>query len=293
MRARWLINLVLLLLVAGVGAFLYLNPQHEQITLPTYEVSTLKLADFDRLSIEFPAKAAVVFEKTDGFWRLAQPYSARADQQTVQRLVSIVAAKSTEKFPASDATRFGMDNPRLKIKLNNEEFIFGIYNPVTGEQYVAYKDAVYLLSGLYSETASTQLVEMLDKSPLQPHEEIAGFDLSHLEQWEEARLQLDMDEHGKWQVSTPGAKPQQNDINEWFDGYWAKVRALSVEPYTPDRKVSYPVISIKLKDGKQVRLDKLQESPQLILGRPDEGMRYYFPADVGFTMLNPPVGLSR
>ncbi|SNR93417.1 protein of unknown function [Methylobacillus rhizosphaerae] len=293
MRARWLINLVLLLLVAGVGAFLYLNPQHEQEAPPSYEVSTLKLADFDRLSIEFPAKAAVVLEKIDGFWRLAQPYSARADQQTVQRLVSIVAAKSSEKFPANDAARFGMDNPRLKIKLNNEEFIFGIYNPVTGEQYVAYKDAVYLLSGLYSETAATQLVEMLDKSPLKPREEIAGFDLSHLEQWEEVRLQLNLDEHGKWQVSAPGAKPEQNDINEWFDGYWTKVRALSVEPYTPDRKESYPFVSIKLKDGKQVRFDKLQESPQLILGRPDEGMRYYFPADVGFTMLNPPVGLSR
>ena len=292
MRSRWIVNLVLLLLVAGIVAFLYLKPQEQEEQAATYEVSSLKLADFNKLSLEFPAKAPVTFEKRDGFWYLVQPYSARADQVTVQRIVSIVAATSREKFSAADPARFGLDNPRLKIKLNDEEFIFGLYNPVTAEQYVAYKDGVYLLSGLYAETASTQLLEMLDKSPLKPREEIVGFDFSRLEQWEDVRLQLDMDTNGKWQVSVANAKPKQDDINAWFDEYWTKIRALSVEPYTPDRKANYPSFSVKLKDGKQVNFDKLQESPQLILGRPDEGMRYYFPADVGFTLLNPPVGLG-
>ena len=293
MRSRWIVNLVLLLLVAGIVAFLYLKPKEQAEQAQTYEVSSHKLADFNRLSIEFPAKAAVVFEKKDGFWYLAQPYAARADQVTVQRIVSIVAGTSREKFSATDPARFGLDNPRLKIRLNDEEFIFGLYNPVTAEQYVAYKNAVYLLSGLYSETAATQLVEMLDKSPLRPGEDVVGFDFSRLEQWEDVRLQLDRDDSGKWAVSVPNAKPRQDDINNWFDEYWTKIRALSVEPYTPDRKASYPSFSVKLKDGKQVHFDKLQEAPQLILGRPDEGMRYYFPPDVGFTLLNPPVGLAK
>ncbi|MCB5191508.1 DUF4340 domain-containing protein [Methylobacillus arboreus] len=293
MKARWLVNLLLLILVAGIVAFLYLKPADEQEAVPEYEVSTLKLADFDKLSIEFPAKAPVVFEKKDGYWYLAQPYAARADQVTMQRIVSIVAASSHEKFPADDPARFGLDNPRLKIKLNDEEFTFGIYNPVTSEQYVAYKDSVFLLSRLYSETASTQILEMLDKSPLKPGEQIAGFDFSRLEQWEEVRLQLILNEQGKWQVSVPNAKPQQEEINEWFDSFWEKVRASSVEPYTPERNASYPSFSVKLKDGKQVHFDKLQESPQLILGRPDEGMRYIFPADVGFSLLNPPAGVGK
>ncbi|MDR5170757.1 DUF4340 domain-containing protein [Methylobacillus flagellatus] len=293
MRSRWIVNLVLLLLVAGIVAFLYLKPQDQEEQAATYEVSSLKLSDFDKLSIEFPAKAPVVFEKTDGFWYLAQPYAARADQVTVQRIVSIVAGTSREKFSAEDPARFGLDNPRLRIRLNDEEFIFGLYNPVTAEQYVAYKDSVYLLSGLYSETAATQLLEMLDKSPLKPKEEIAGFDFSRLEQWEEVRLQLDRDADGKWQVSVPNAKPKQEELNEWFDEFWTKIRASSVEPYTPDRKNRYPSFSVKLKDGKQVHFERLQESPQLILGRPDEGMRYYFPPDIGFTMLNPPVGLGK
>ncbi|ABE48953.1 DUF4340 domain-containing protein [Methylobacillus flagellatus] len=293
MRARWIVNLVLLVLVAGIVAFLYLKPQEQEEQEATYEVSSLKLSDFDKLSIEFPAKAPVVFEKKDGFWYLAQPYAARADQPTVLQIVSIVAATSREKFSAEDPARFGLDNPRLKIRLNDEEFIFGLYNPVTSEQYVAYQDAVYLLSGIYSETAAIQLLEMLDKSPLKPKEDIAGFDFSRLEQWQEVRLQLDRDPGGKWQVSVPGAKPKQEEIEGWFDEFWEKVRAASVEPYTPGRQAQYPSFTVKLKDGGKVHFDKMQESPQLILGRPDEGMRYHFPADVGFTLLNPPIGLDK
>jgi len=42
-----------------------------------------------------------------------------------------------------------------------------------------------------------------------------------------------------------------------------------------------------------VHFDKIQESPELLLGRPDEGIIYHFPPDTGFTMLNPPVGLPK
>lgn len=294
MKSRWLVNLLLLLIVAGIVSFIYLRPPEQDDSRPVHEISTLKLAEFKHLSIEFPAKAPVVFEKRDDYWYLVQPYAARADQMTVQRIVSIVAAKTMDKFPADDA-RFGIDNPRLKLRLNDEVFTFGIYNPVTSEQYVAYKDSVYLLPGTYSETAATQIVELLDKNPLKPTEQsqIAGFDFSRLEQWEEVRLQVSQNDKQQWQVSVANAKPNQAEFNEWFDTYWTKIRAASVEPYTPDRKASYPSFTVKLKDGKQVVFDKLQESPDMILGRPDEGMQYHFPSDVGFTMLNPPIGLSK
>jgi hypothetical protein len=65
--------------------------------------------------------------------------------------------------------------------------------------------------------------------------------------------------------------------------------AKSVEFYSPDRKATYPSFEVKLADGSKVHFDKLQESPDLILARPDEGLQYHFANDVGFTMLNPPI----
>jgi hypothetical protein len=98
---------------------------------------------------------------------------------------------------------------------------------------------------------------------------------------------------GKWKVSTPNAKPSQDDMNAWLEGDWQHASATSVEPYTPDRKATFPSFEVKLKNGSKVHFDKLQVSPELILGRPDEGFSYNFPQDAGFTMLNPPINLSK
>ena len=172
-------------------------------------------------------------------------------------------------------------------------FSFGTYNPVTDEQYVAYKDGIYLLPSSYAEAASTQPIEMVDKSLLSPGEakQITGFDLSRLEQWEEAQLNVDIAD-GKWKTNIAKAKPTQNELNEWLEFSWKQSPAKSVELYTPDRKTVYPSLEVKLKDGKKIHLDKISEAPELLLGRPDEGVIYHFTNDVGFTMLNPPLNLQ-
>ncbi|MEQ1601676.1 MAG: DUF4340 domain-containing protein [Methylophilaceae bacterium] len=291
MKSRWLSNLVLLILVAGLGAYFLLRPAPVERAQKKHEISALKLASFNKIRVEFPSKAPLVFEKINNYWRMMQPQPARADQMLVQRLLSIVAATSTEKFPATDLARFGLDSPRLKLKLDNEEFLFGNFNPVSSEQYMLYKNAVYLLPYTYAEVASVQPVEFIDKNPLAQSEKIAGFDFSHLEQWQESLLQVDLVK-GKW-ISSANAKLSQNDMNEWFEGNWKNVSVISVEPYTPNHRIVSPSFEVKLADGRKVHFDKLQESPEVILGRPDEGLSYHLPADAGFALLNPPVSIAK
>lgn len=292
MIKRWLVNLGLLLLIAGIVAFLYLRPQPEQDGSAAHEISDLKLGDFSKVSIEFPAKAPVAFEKIDGYWQMTKPYQARADQISVQRILSIVAASSREKFITDDLAKFGLDQPKLKLKLDEKEFLFGTYNPVSGEQYVAFGGAVYLLDAIYSESAGIQVVEMIDKAPLKPTEKIAGFDFSRLEQWEEIRLNIDLLD-GKWKASATNAKPVQDEMNEWLEIAWKRTPAKSVEPYEPDRTATYPSFEVKLAGGGKVHFDKIQESPELLLARPDEGLIYHFAPDIGFSMLNPPLHIPK
>lgn len=294
MKSRWIINGLLLVLVLAIVAFIKLRPQQEAVKQVAYEVSTLKLATFTKVSAEFPAKAPVAFEKIDGYWYLTKPYKARADQMLVMRIMSLVAAKSAQKFQAADLAQFGLDQPKLRLKFDNDEFTFGTFNPVTSEQYVAYNNFVFLLPVSYAESAQSPVEEYLDKSPFKPDEQkkIAGFDFSRLEQWEEVRLNVDLVD-GKWTASPAKAKPTQNDMNEWFDSFWRNISVQRVEPYTPDRKVTYPSFEVKLNDGRKVHFDKIQESPELLLGRPDEGMIYHVPPDIGFTLLNPPINLGK
>ena len=297
MKNRWILNLVMLAVVAGLVAFLYLRPKVNNDALSQHEVSTLKLADFTAVKAEFSAKVPTSFEKVDGLWRMISPYKTRADQISVERILAIIAAKSTEKFPATDLAKFGLDKPQLKLKLTkatgDEVFSFGTFNSVTEEQYVGYKDAVYLLSGSYAEAATAQPIELIEKTPLTKNEakQIAGFDFSKLEQWQANALNVDVAD-GKWKTNEPKAKITQNEMNEWLDFSWKQAQAKQVELYTPDHKITYPSFDVKLKDGKKVHFDKIQEAPDLLLGRPDEGVMYHFSNDVGFTMVNPPLNLQ-
>ena len=297
MKNRWILNLVMLAVVAGLVAFLYLRPKASNDEPSLHEVSALKLADFTAIKAEFPAKVPTSFEKIDGLWRMTSPYKTRADQISVQRILAIIAAKSKEKFPATDLEKYGLDKPELRLKLTkatgDEEFSFGTFNSVTEEQYVGYKDAVYLLSGSYAEAATTQPIELIEKTPLTKNEtkQIAGFDFSKLEQWQANALNVDVAD-GKWKTNEPKAKITQNEMNEWLDFSWKQAQAKQVELYTPDHKITYPSFDVKLKDGKKVHFDKIQEAPDLLLGRPDEGVMYHFSNDVGFNMLNPPLNIK-
>ena len=286
----------MLAFVAALVAFLYLRPKTDASNQVAHEVTTLKLADFNVIKVEFPTQAPTSFEKIDGLWRMTAPYKTRADQLSVQRILSIIAAKTKDKFTAEDKEKFGLNNPQLRLKLSGatgtEEFVFGTFNTVTDEQYVAYKDSVYLLPSNYADAASTQAIELIDKNPLAQTEakQIVGFDYAHLEQWEEIGLQVDITD-GKWKTNAPKSKITQNELNEWLDFSWKQAQSKQVELYTPDRKITYPSFNIKLKDGTKVHFDKIQESPDLLLARPDEGLLYHFANDVGFTMLNPPLNL--
>lgn len=289
--------MVLLAIVAGIVAFLYMQPKKVSET-KAYEVSALKLADFTQIKVEFPAQAPVAFEKIDGFWRMIAPYKTRADLASVNRILSIIAAKSMEKLPVDDPGKYGLDNPQIRLKLANSAgehvFVFGTHNPVSEEQYVAYQDAVYLLPTNYAEAAATQPIEMIDKAPLSPAEskQIAGFAFSNLEQWQE-KGGLDMHlENGQWKASLAKAKPTQDELNEWLDVAWVHAQASSVELYKPDRKATYPGFDVILKDGKKVHFDKVQEAPELLLARADEGLVFHFSNDTGFNMLNPPLNIQ-
>ncbi|MFQ6332771.1 DUF4340 domain-containing protein [Methylophilus sp. 3sh_L] len=298
MKKRWLLNLLLLAVVVGIAVFLHLQPQ-AQAPSSKFEVSSLKMADFDAVKAEFAAKAPTIFEKQNGYWMMRKPYAARADQPSVQRIISIIAATTATKLPLQDAAKYGLDQPVLKLTLSgpkgDQVFTFGTYNPVTEEQYVGYAGQVYLLAGQYSEAASTQPIEMVDKMPLAPTErkQLAGFDLAHLEQWEANALKVQLSTDGKWTVNDPKAKPTQNELNEWMDFSWVQAQAVSVEFYTPDRRQTYPSFEVLLRDGKKIHFDKLQESPEYQLARPDEGIIYHFSNDTGFTMVNPPVNLQK
>jgi len=294
MKNKWLINIILLVMVLSISLFLFLKPTKIKQT-KQFSISTFNLSDFDSIKVDFPSKASVILKKSSESWDMIEPVKGRADQFSVQKIISIVATSSSEKLPSNDLAKYGLDKPTMKLKLihkgQEEEFIFGTYNSVTEDQYLLYKENVYLISGSYSEAAATQPIELIDKLPLTKSEEIKYFDFSRLEQWQSKRLKVTRN-NNEWSANE-GSQFKQNEMAEWFDMTWVKNPAKSVEKSSIDLRVPYKSFDIHTIDGKKITFLRLQESPETKLYRVDEGLLYNFGSDIGFTMMNPPIEHSK
>jgi len=281
-------------MVLSISLFLFLKPTKIKQT-KQFSISTFNLSDFDSIKIDFPSRASVILKKSSESWDMIEPVKGRADQFSVQKIISIVATSSSEKLPSNDLAKYGLDKPTMKLKLihkgQEEEFIFGTYNSVTEDQYLLYKENVYLISGSYSEAAATQPIELIDKLPLTKSEEIKYFDFSRLEQWQSKRLKVTRN-NNEWSANE-GSQFKQNEMAEWFDMTWVKNPAKSVEKSSIDLRVPYKSFDIHTIDGKKITFLRLQESPETKLYRVDEGLLYNFGSDIGFTMMNPPIEHSK
>jgi len=293
MKSRWLINIGLLLIVLVTSFYSWTIFKKEPVESLRFELTKFKLSDFKELKIDFPSKISTHFKIIDNNWRMISPHNARADEFYVYRILSLVAASSLEKLKTDDLSKYGLDQPNLKITFLGdgleEQFLFGTYNPINEDQYVLYKDNVYLISGGYSETSSFMPVELIDKNPIAKFDKIKSFDFSRLEQWQDSHLRLNYTNNNIWSVKSKNLSIIQADVNEWFEMTWKNIPAKSVEPYKMNERLGYKSFDIVLNNNQKLTFYRIQESPELLLFRKDEGLLYHFPSDLGFTMLNPHV----
>ena len=292
MNKRWLSILVLFIFIVPLAIFSLYNSDDE-IEEATYELSSLKLSEFDEIFIDFPSKAATSFKKINGFWYQTKPYQTRADQNIVYRLLSILAARSKEKLDSLQIEKYGLDKPKLKMTFAKENekkvFAFGTYNPITEQQYVLFDNNVFIIDGIFSEMASYLPVELIDKRPLAPFEKVMKFDFSRLEQWQENYLRIEIDDSGNFTADGKKIDYKSEQLAEWHSDNWLKALATRVEPYKFDARIGYKSFDIYLDDKAKITFYRIQESPELLLYRKDEGLLYSFPQDRGFTMINPNV----
>ena len=293
MKGRWIVNILMFALLIGGGIFaLTINDKAPEKNSTQYEVSNLKLSDFNEININFPGRAKTSFKLSKNGWKMIAPYQTRADEFYVYRILSLLAAKSSEKLSANDLGKYGLDQPRLKITFSsstlNEEFLFGTYNPITEDQYLFYNGNIFIINGGYSETASYQPLELIDKKPIASYEEIEGFDFSRLEQWQAVGLKLALTKN-TWSASAGDLTITQDDMRDWFELTWDAIPSKSLEFYKLDPRIGYKSFDVLLRGNKKVTFYRIQESPELLLLRKDENLLYHFPGDLGFTMLNPNV----
>jgi hypothetical protein len=97
-------------------------------------------------------------------------------------------------------------------------------------------------------------------------------------------------QEGIWRLRPESPGLSQDDLNRWGDD-WRSAASLLTQQSAGAAKGD--VITVKLKNGKDVRLTIVQREPELVLRRDDEGLQYHFSAAVGKRLLTPPTADSK
>lgn len=274
MKRSWLLNAALLLAVVALGSFVYLKPPSDAPA--RYPLSRLQADQVKQIRVERKGDPPVVIERKGDSWLITAPLSAQADPFQVQRLLAILDASSAHRLAATDLARFDLDQPRMRLKVDGEDFAFGTVNAVTREQYVLAGGAVYTVEPRYGAMVPASVARMIKKQLFAANEAPVRFELGDFT----VALRDD-----KWHVSPSTGELSQDDINRWVDA-WRHAAALRAEPYAGGKPAD--AIKMEFRDGKTLLLEILQREPEIVIARPDEKLRYHFAGETARRLLAPP-----
>jgi hypothetical protein len=278
-RTGWIVNLLLLIGVAGLAAYAIWGRKGEDA--PGHAIAAVQAAEVKRVVIEPRNGKGMILEKQGEDWFLAQPVQARADRGQVDRLLDLLSAKSREKLPATDLQRFELDTPELKVSFDGHAVAFGTTNPLSQDQYVLSGDGVYLLSAYYRSLVPQSPERVLTHALFRREEKPVAFVLKgfRVEQRD-----------AKWALSPAPARaqdqPSADDLNRWVDD-WRLASSLLTQP--AGGKPAAETIEVRLADGRALKLGVRQREPELVLVRPDEKLSFYFSGEMARRLLGPPL----
>jgi hypothetical protein len=264
---RNLLNLVMLLLVAGLGLLAWLEPGRSPAP-QAVKITALEPASIERIRIERPAGLLEMLRR-DGRWQLTAPQAAPANTIRTDAIVSVAAIDSLNQQPIAglDLASYGLDEPKARLQLNDVTIDFGAAAPLDNRRYVRVGDTLHLipdlryyqLIGHWSGYVSLRLLE-------------EGIQLDRVELPSLALVNKD----GSW---VPEPKPEQwsADAATALAQRWQNVQAMEVREYKT--AATGDEVRLQVRGHEQpLRFVIAAREPELVLVRPDLGLAYHLVA---------------
>lgn len=279
LRRRWLLNAGLLVLI-GLLAWLALHRagQDKDVAGPPL-TTTLAVETISQLRIERPDHAAIALEKTGTEWTLTAPVRARANPFNVESLLRILTAPGETRFPAGgqDLAKFGLDQPRSRVRYDDAEIAFGSLHPLNNRIYVLHNSEIVLIPAHHLSSAIYPYTNFIDSRLFEEQRKITAIKLPDF-----TLTQQD----GAWRKQPPDKQLTSDRLNE-YAAEWQNARALGVEKYS-GKEVLDRIEVTSLRDGKteKLTLGILAYKPDFVLYRSDENLEYHFTEETGKRLLD-------
>ena len=275
MQSRALLNILLLLFVAGLGGYVYFSAQQD--TSPTQRARLVPLAaeQVGRIAIVHKERR-IELERSGKHWRMLRPIDIEANAFRIDTLLNMLDTTGHASYPADtlDLERYGLADSRTSISFNDETIDFGIVNPVNNYRYVLAGDRVHLIDDHFYPLVSSQTGTLVARELISGDAEIEKLVLPE--------HTLYRDDNNTWH-SRNGLNPDA--INETLY-HWQHSQAFGVHNYMP--REAREEISVYLAGRTEPVIFQVTDTdPWLIIARPDLDIEYHFNMEFHDRLLRP------
>jgi len=250
MRARVLLNLLLLAAAGLLGWWVYREVQEED---RAERVAAFAPGSVRTITVERNGEPVLRLRRDGERWLLVEPRQLPASEFHVRMLLRFLELPVEQRYPRGelDLAAVGLRAPKAVIAYDDARFAFGELEPLSGRRYVLRDDSVLLLTEGVSALAGSPWWNFIERRLL-PHEaEVAA-------------------------VETADGRRLTAERFRTLAARWQEASANVVKPIRPG--VSGTDLYVELADGTRLRWQVVDgDQPRLL--RPDLGLAYHVGAD--------------
>lgn len=274
MGQRTLINLALLLLVAGLALVIAFAPDEEPPPALA-PLSNEEARAVSHIRLKQATGTTIELRRVNGSWRLVQPIGIAANDFRIQTLVQMLEAPVYARMDATPGqlARFGLAPPQARILLDEKEVLFGDTEPIHGRRYLLYDGKIALVDDAFFSHVSSSAANYVNPALLGHDPNPQSLVLPGFRVYRVA---------GSWRVDSDDGNVSEDSISMLVDA-WRRARATAVRPYEPSLDWD-DEIRIELAD-EDLRFDLARTEYEMILGRPELGIQYHLTKGAGDRLL--------
>ena len=274
MKKRTLTNIALLLVAAGLAAFIASLPEGENPS-PLEPLSHENPRAVSHLRLELGEDRIIELRRDDGKWRLVAPLNIAANDFRIDALLRVLQAPVYARIAvdADELGRFGLAHPRARALLDDTEILFGDIEAINGRRYLLYHGQVALVDDRYFSHLSSSAANYVDPALLAGRPGLRSIALPKF------RIYRDAD---RWRVDPDDGSMSADDISALAEA-WRNTQATAVRSLEPSLPWRDEVV-IELTD-ESVHFDVAHTKYEVILGRRDLAIQYHLTKATGARLL--------
>lgn len=212
-------------------------------------------------------KQNIVLAKTDGIWKMTEPYAVLAHQFRIKTLLSLLEAPISSQYDISevDLKIYGLQKPRAHIQFDQTHIYFGKSNPVNTMRYLQVKNKMALLHDELYPLIRSQPTSFVDLALLPQQSRIKNLKLPDMQFTQS---------NNHWET-LPNNIASADQIQSLIQN-WQYAKAFAVHAYIKRKALGN--IVIELENKKIITYQITDIKPWLILARTDLNIEYHLDA---------------